>query len=92
MSIEHDLDRAAKAQAIFDNPLYDDSFEQVRKAIHDQWESTPIRDQEGAHQLRLMLKLLGDVRANLDRVIADGKMARLELDNRRKSTLADFRR
>ena len=68
------------------------SMPEVRQAIHDQWAATPIRDQEGAHQLKLMLKLLGDTRANLDRAIADGKIAAHELDQRRKATLSDFRR
>lgn len=92
MTLEQDLDRGARAQAIYDNPLYQESFDLVRQAIHEQWEATPVRDHEGAHELKLMLKLLGDVRANLERVIADGKMAALELDRRRKSNLADFRR
>ena len=92
MSLEDDIKRAQRAKQIFDNPLYDESFELVRQAIHDQWAATPIRDQEGAHQLKLMLKLLGDTRANLDRAIADGKIAAHELDQRRKATLSDFRR
>lgn len=92
MTIEADMDRANKAKVILDNPLYQESFDLVRQAIHEQWEATPVRDHEGAHELKLMLKLLGDVRANLERAIADGKIAALELDRRRKSNLADFRR
>jgi hypothetical protein len=92
MNIESDLDRAARAKAILDNPTFQESFDLVRQAIHDQWEATPIRDHDGAHELKLMLKLLGDVRANLERAIADGTMAAHELEFRRKSNLADFRR
>lgn len=93
MSIEADLDRAARAQAILNNPTYQESFELVRQAIHEQWEATPVRDRDGAHELKLMLKLLGDVRANLDRAIADGKLAAHELEFRRRTAkLADFRR
>lgn len=92
MTIEADMDRTNKAKVILDNPLYQESFDLVRQAIHEQWEATPVRDHEGAHELKLMLKLLGDVRANLERAIADGKIAALELDRRRKSNLADFRR
>ena len=91
MTIEADLDRGAKAEAIFKNPLYEESFALVRQAILEQWEACPVRDHDGAHELKLMLKLLGDVRANLDRAIADGKMAAIELDRRRKSNLADFK-
>lgn len=91
MTIEIDLDRAHRAKAILDNPTYQESFDLVRQAILEQWESTPIRDRDGAHELKLMLKLLSDVRANLERAIADGKVAAHELA-RRTPKLADFRR
>jgi hypothetical protein len=92
MSIEADLDRADRAKSILNNPTYQESFDLVRQAIHEQWEATPIRDHEGAHELRLMLKLLGDVKAQLDIAIADGKVAAAELNRRNQPKLADFRR
>lgn len=92
MSIERDLDRAARAKAVIDNPTFQEAFDLVRQAIHEQWEATPIRDHEGAHELRLMLKLLGDVKAQLDTALADGKIAAAELTRRRQPKLADFRR
>jgi hypothetical protein len=92
MSIDQDMEYAQQAVSVVNNPAFKRGFEALATAIHEQWEATPIRDHEGAHQLKLMLKLLGDVRANLERAIADGKMAAHELDQRRKSKLADFRR
>lgn len=92
MTIEADLDRAARAKAVLDNTAYQEAFEDVRRAIHEAWEAAPVRDTEGQQILKLQLKLLSDVRANLDRAIADGKMAAIELDQRRKATLSDFRR
>ncbi len=86
------MERAQQAVAVVNNPAFKRGFEELAQAIHTQWENTPIRDHEGAHQLKLMLKLLGDVRANLERAIADGKVAAHELDQRRKLKLADFRR
>jgi hypothetical protein len=92
MSLEQDLDRAAKAKAALANPAIAEAFENVRKAIHDAWEAAPVRDVEGQQILRLQLKLLGDVRANLEAAIADGKIAAAEVDRRNKPKLADFRR
>lgn len=92
MSIEADLDRAARAKSVIDNPTFQESFDLVRQAIHEQWEATPIRDHDGAHELKLMLKLLADVKAQLERAIADGTLAAHELDRRSKLKLADFRR
>lgn len=92
MSLEFDLERASKAKLVIDNPEFQRAFDQVTQAIHEAWERCPIRDVEGQHSLKLQLKLLGDVRANLERVIADGSMAAIELDTRRKNPLAFFRR
>lgn len=92
MTIENDIDRANRAKQVLDNPAYQEAFDLVAQAIHEAWESAPVRDVEGQQLLKLQLKLLGDVRANLERAIVDGKLAAHELDHRRKSNLADFRR
>lgn len=46
----------------------------------------PIRDREGAHELKLMLKLLGDLEGNIKRVIDTGKMAAIQLERDQKIT------
>jgi hypothetical protein len=38
-----------------------------------------MRDTEGAEKLRIMLKLLNDVRANLEGAISDGKVTQFRL-------------
>lgn len=92
MSLEDDRDRGAKAERLLNDPTLSEAFDLVRVAIVDQWAACPIRDKDGAHELKLMLKLLGDVRANLERAIADGKLAAVELENiNRRETPADFR-
>lgn len=90
--IEDEIERASKAKLVLDNPEFQRAFDQVRTAIHDVWESCPIRDTEGQHSLKLQLKLLGDVKANLERAIADGTMAALELERSRKPILGIFKR
>lgn len=92
MSLESDIDRGQRAKSLIENPMLHDAFALVAQAIHEAWEAAPVRDIEGQQILKLQLKLLGDVRANLERAIADGKLAALELDRRRKTNLADFRR
>jgi hypothetical protein len=92
MSLDADMERAQQAIAVVNNPAFKNGFDLVAQAIHEAWEAAPVRDVEGQQILKLQLKLLGDLRANLERAIADGKMAAHELDHRRKSNLADFRR
>lgn len=93
MNIEQDLERGAKAEKLLRDSTLSQAFDDVRKAIIEQWEACPVRDHEGQHELKLMLKLLSDVRANLERAVADGKLAAAELErlNRRALSPAEFK-
>lgn len=82
--LQADIDRGQKAQKLLDDPILDQAFRDVEQAIHERWADCPLRDQEGAHELKLQLKLLSDVRANLERAVADGKLAAHELETRRR--------
>ena len=73
------LARGTKAKALLQDPLLIEAFSNVEKAIHDAWATAPIRDVEGQMHLRLMLKLLGDVKADLEQAVTDGTMAAAEL-------------
>lgn len=68
------LHRAAKAQALLSDPELSAAFEAVRASILERIEACPIRDVEGMMNLRLQLKLLNDVRANLQSVVNTGKV------------------
>lgn len=93
MSLEDDRTRGQKADKLISDPLFAESFTEARQVILDAWEATPIRDRDGAHELKLMLKLLSDVRAILERAIMDGKLAAAELVNQERRDLspAQFR-
>lgn len=78
------IDRASKAQRLLSDPLYVEGFELTRQAIFEKIEQTPVRDTEGLSQLRLCLKLLNDVRANLDKAVSDGKVAQFRIDEQQR--------
>jgi hypothetical protein len=80
MSLPHDVKRGNDAARILAEPLFQEAWKSVEQAIHERWADSPIRDIEGQQQLRLMLKLLGDVRAVLESVLSDGKVAATELE------------
>lgn len=82
MSDELRLERAAKAEQLLKNPLIEEAFALVHSGIVQKWEQTPIRDREGAHELKLMLKLLGDVRAALTQAVNDGKVVQFNQKQR----------
>lgn len=89
MDTEKEIQRGLAAQSILDSEIYKEAFESVRLAIISQWEKTPIRDHEGQHELRLMIKLLGDVQANIKQVAETGKLAKLQI-NQEKGALHRF--
>lgn len=80
MALEADLERGARAARILADDTFTGAFDTVKQTIHEMWEACPIRDKEGAHELRLMLKLLGDVRGVLEAAVEDGKAAKAELE------------
>ena len=66
--------RASKAQALLNDPELNAAFEAVKNSIHDRIDACPIRDVDGLVSLRLQLKLLNDVKANLQSVVSTGKV------------------
>lgn len=84
------IERAEKAQRILTDPIFVEAFENTRQAIFQKIEQTPIRDDEGLKHLRLSLKLLQDVRANLTAVLNDGKIEEYRLEEKKR--LFNFRR
>jgi hypothetical protein len=68
------LSRADKAKALLESEEFKNAFEAVKTSILERIESCPIRDTEGLHDLHLMLKLLKDVKANIESVINTGKV------------------
>jgi hypothetical protein len=68
-----------RAHNLLTNPAFDKALADVEQAITQAWANAPIRDKEAQHELKLMHKLLRDVRANLERAVTDGKLAVQEL-------------
>lgn len=84
------VERAQKVERILTDPLFIEAFENTRQAIFQKIENTPIRDAEGLANLRLSLKLLNDVRANLTHALNDGKIEQFRLEEKKR--LFNFRR
>lgn len=92
MSIERDLERGAHADRLLKDVMLSEAFDNVRKAIHERWEHAPLSDREGQHELLLMLRLLNDVRSNLEQAVADGNFAADKLKHlQRNQTPAEWR-
>lgn len=78
MNLEYDASEGNRAERILSdiNPYFD----MVEVAILDAWKKSPVGDEKGQHELRLMIKLLSDVKANLKTVIDTGKIAKVTIE------------
>lgn len=94
MSANEQLERAAAAKRALENPALQAAFSDVREAIVHRIETCPMRDTEGAEKLRIMLRLLNDVRTNLEGAVTDGKLVELKIQEdeaQKKRRFALFR-
>ena len=82
------IDRANKAKAILEAPGFNDAFLSVRGAIIQRIEACSLTDTATAEDLRRCLKLLRDVRINLETAVNSGKLDefRLAQDEKRKGS------
>lgn len=91
--MSQELDRATKAKAVLESPVYNESYEMVRNAIIDRIEKCPLSDTQVAEDLRRCLKLLRDVRLNFETAVNTGKIAQFnlsEVERRRANPLRNL--
>ncbi len=77
-------ERAHKAKTLLDNPMYNEGFDLVHKAIIARIEACPLSDTAVAEDLRKCLKLLRDVRANVEVAINQGKVVSFKIAQERE--------
>ena len=85
------LDRATKAKAILESQIYQESWEATRNAIIALIEKTPLSETSTAEDLRRCLKLLKDVRTNVEAVFAQGKVAEFRLSQQQQKATDERR-
>lgn len=89
----NDLERGIHAEKLLGDETLSAAFEQMRQALLKQIEESPIEDHSGVEKLRISLKLLRGVRANLEHAVRNGKVAayRLEEERRKKPIVDHYR-
>jgi hypothetical protein len=75
----HESHRGDQAQAILDNPLFNESFEAVEQELMTRWKTDPSLAPEGRERVFLMVTLLGQVRQHLTMHMQTGRMAAEQL-------------
>lgn len=91
MNDQAKIERSQRVAKILKDPEFIAAFDNTKAAIFARIEETPIRDTDGLMQLRLCLKLLSDVRANMEHVLNDGKVAEFNIEQQKKRPFSLFR-
>lgn len=91
--MSEDLSRAQKAAAVLEAPAFIEAFASVRLAIIQRMEACSLSDTQTAEDLRRCLKLLRDVKLNLETAVNSGKLVAFRLaedEKRRKNPLRNL--
>jgi hypothetical protein len=78
-TLRKQMEEAARARSVLEDDAFQKAYGAVRAAILESWENCPVRDREGAHELKLMLKVHTDIGKHLQKAVDDGKFAAEEL-------------
>lgn len=84
MNLKHVADKGNRADDLLKNEVFTEALANLRQAILNKWQECPIRDLEAQHELKLMVKLLADLEANIRAFVQDGKLAQFEIEQQRK--------
>lgn len=79
-----EIERAAHAQAILDNPEFQAAFDDIETGIIDRWKATSVTDTEAQTYLKLLLKIHGDYLHTLKRRITDGTIKEIKIERQNK--------
>lgn len=75
------IGRAARAQALIDDELLQESFATLEARYIEHWKSGPdLHDVAGRERLWAAVQIVGKVRSQLMTMISDGKVARGDMD------------
>lgn len=89
MNLDEDIQRGLAAEELLANSTFNWALAEVRKGLCDAWAASPIRDIDGQHELRLLLKALSDLEGVLRSTIAAGKLAKIEVVPQRRGVRPD---
>ena len=72
MTPEQEIQRSNDAKAIINNPLYQESFTELRKELINELLDTPLRDTEAREKIYMMVKMLDSVQTRIQSIMDTG--------------------
>ncbi len=67
--------REEHAKSLLNDPLYNESFDQLAESIYNTWANSSVQDVESREQCWLSLRLLERLRLHLTSIVETGEMA-----------------
>lgn len=80
ITLNADLARQARAQALMENDLLQEAFGRLEERYLDEWRVSQFRDTDARERLWQAVNVLRKVKDHLGKIVADGKLAQREID------------
>ena len=84
MDLLEEIYRGYQAKLVLDNPIYQDSIEKVRQGLIQSMASSPLGDSQTHNRLVIAMQLLNQIERQLQDVMATGKMAQIQTQDKSK--------
>lgn len=85
--VRESIERGDKAASLLRNEILTEAFDVLEADFIQAWKHSPVNDSQNRERLYMLCQNLSAVRAYLDKVVTDGKLAKSqlqELQNRQK--------
>jgi hypothetical protein len=79
--LRHDVERAAKAEALLRDPTLVEAFDNLEANFIEAWRNTSVADTDNRERIYHLLSALQALKGQLHTVIEGGKVAQANLDN-----------
>jgi hypothetical protein len=83
--LQQEVSQANKAKQLFENPLFKESFDKLRKLYQDSLFNTGVKEQDTREKLWLAYNVVNKVEQHFIELLDTGKLATKQLEDFRKS-------
>ena len=67
--------RVGKANALLNDPLFNEAFDELRKDLMNRWDSSGSTELEARESIWLAMRLLDRIHAHISSIVETGRMA-----------------
>ena len=67
--------RVGKANALLNDPLFNEAFDELRKDLMNRWESSGSTELEARESIWLAMRLLDRIHTHISSIVETGRMA-----------------